>query len=252
MKYWALALALIATPASATDGLFALYASGQYDAAMREGAAAGTAEGFAIAARAALADAAMRGRPCLECLQRAEDFARRAVAAGAAQADGHVWLAAVLGLEGRLTGVVRAQLSNSPQEAKAQLDLALRDDPHNAYALAAMGGWNIEIAHVGGAYLAQHLYGAGEADGLSFFDRAEKSAPGNVAIHYQVALSLAGYKPDQFRARILDELMAAQQDTPQTAYEKFVQGRAADLSALLKKNDAAGFAQKVRIYQGYP
>ena len=193
---------------------------------MRAGAAADTADGFAIAARAALADAAMRPQPCLPCLRRAEDFARKAVAADASKADGHVWLAAALGLEGRIIGMVRARLAGSPAEAKTQLDAALKDDPANAYALAALGGWNIEIVRAGGSYLARNLYDAGEAGGLALFDRAVKAAPGNVALRYQIALSLAGYKPDKFRARIESELGAAIQDTPQTAYEKFIQARA--------------------------
>lgn len=219
---------------------------------MQAGAAAGTADGFAIAARAALADAAIRPQPCLECLRRAEDFARKSVVADPARADGHVWLAAALGLEGRITGLIRARLANSPGEAKMQLDVALKDDPANAYALAALGGWHIEIVRAGGSYLARKLYDAQEADGLALFDRAVKAAPGNVAVRYQIALSLAGYRPDQFRARIEDELDAARRDTPETAYEKFIQARAGELQVLLKRNDPAAFAEKVRLFQGYP
>jgi hypothetical protein len=251
MKYLALALLLIASPASA-DELYSLYASGKYDDVMRAGAAARTAQGFAIAARAALADAAMRPEPCLGCLKRAEDFARKAVAANASEPDGHVWLAAALGLEGRITGLIRARLANSPAEAKAELDAALEDDPGNAHALAAMGGWNIEIVRAGGAFLARQLYGATEGDGMALFGCAVKAAPGNVAIHYQIALSLSGYRPDIFRARIAEELEAAIHAVPQTAYEKFIQGRAAELLVLQKKNDTDALTAKVRAFQGYP
>jgi hypothetical protein len=251
MKCFAIALLLMATPASA-DALYSLYAGGQYDEAMRAGADAKTSEGFAIAARAALADAAIRPQPCLECLRRAEDFARRAVAADSRDADGHVWLAAALGLEGRIIGMLRARLADSPGKAKEELDAALKDDPGNAYALAAMGGWNIEIVRAGGAFLARALYGAREADGMALFDRAVKAAPGNVAVRYQIGLSLAGYKPDIFGARIAQELAAAIADTPQTAYEKFIQLRARDLLALLNKNDRDSFAARVHKYQGYP
>ena len=86
MKAALLALVLAASPAE-NNSLFALYAQGQYDEAMRQGAAAGTAAGFAIAARAAMADAMMRPAPCLECLKRAEAFARRAIAADKDAAD---------------------------------------------------------------------------------------------------------------------------------------------------------------------
>jgi hypothetical protein len=251
MKWTFLALMLLATPAAA-DEYYPLYAAGHYDEAMRLGASSGTAPGLAIAARAALADAAMRTEPCLPCLKRAEDFARRAVAADGAYPDGHVWLATALGLEGRIIGLIRARLANSPAEAKSELDVAMKDDSVNPYALAALGGWNIEIVRAGGSYLGRTLYGASEAEGLSLFDRAVKAAPGNVAVRYQIALVLAGYKPDIFRQRIADELDAAIGDRPQTAYEKFIQGRAADLRAALNRNDPDGFASKVRTYQGYP
>jgi len=251
MKVFLCAALLMATPAFA-DGFFSLYAGGKYDEAMRAGAASNSAEGFAIAARAAMADAALRPEPCLSCLKRAEDYARHAVAADTALADGHIWLASALGLEGRITGLIRARLVNSPGEAKDHLDAALADDPRNAYALAAMGGWNIEIVRAGGAFLARTLYGAKEEDGLSFFDRAVAAAPGNVAVRYQIALSLSGYKPDAFRARIAGELEAAIANVPQTAYEKFIQGRAAELLALSKGDDSRAFAAKVRAFQGYP
>ena len=251
MKLLVFALLLMATPASADD-LYSLYAAGKYDQAMRDGAAANNAYGYAIAARAALADAAMQPKPCMACLKRGEEFARRAVAADSKQADGHVWLAAALGLEGRIIGMIRARLSNMPHDAYANLLVALHDDPRNAYALAAMGAWNIEIVKAGGAFLARKIYDVTEEDGMAFLDRAVKSAPGNVAVRYQVGLLLAAYKPDAFRARITAELEAAIQDTPQTAYEKFIQGRAAELLALLKRGDADALASRVRFFQGYP
>ena len=252
MKILLLALVLLAAPAAAADGLFQIYASGRYDEAMRAGAAANTADGLAIAARAALADAAIRPQPCLDCLKRAEDFARRAMAADASRADGHVWLATSLGLQGRIIGMLRARLANSPEQAKAALDVALTDDPRNGYALAALGGWNVEVVRAGGSLLADLLYGATEKDGIALFDRAVAAAPGNVAVRYQIALVLAGFDPRKYRARLESEWNAAIRATPQTEYEKFIQIRAAELLVLLKKGDARAFAAKVRLYQGYP
>jgi hypothetical protein len=174
------------------------------------------------------------------------------VAADGGQADGHVWLASALGLEGRIIGVIRARLAGSPGEARENLDAALADDPRNPYALAALGGWNIEIVRAGGPFLARTLYGAREAEGLVLFDRAVAAAPGNVAMRYQIALSLSGYAPETFHVRIAAELAAAVGNAPQTAYEKFIQNRASELLALLNGHDPAAFAAKVRAFQGYP
>lgn len=251
MKAALLALVLAGAPPD-SSALFALYAQGHYQDAMRRGEDSHTAEGLAIAARAALADAMVRPEPCLSCLKQAEDDARRAIALDARFADGHVWLATSLGYEARLEGVMHASWTNSPAQAKEQLDAAVAADPDNAYALAALGGWNVEVVRVGGAFLARKLYDASLDKGLTLFDRAGRAAPHNVAVHYQIALSLAGLDRERYRARIKSELETAIEGPPQTAYEKFVAARAQELLALLRSGDAGAFAIKLRIFQGYP
>ncbi|HXL70962.1 MAG TPA: hypothetical protein VN935_06945 [Rhizomicrobium sp.] len=251
MKAALLALALAATPAD-SSALFALYAQGHYQDAMRRGEDSHTAEGLAIAARAALADAMTRPEPCLTCLERAEEDARRAIALDARLADGHVWLATSLGYEARIQGVMRASWSNSPAQAKEQLDAALAADPANPYALAALGGWHAELVRVGGAFLAGKVYDASLEKSLALFDRAGRIAPHNVAVHYQIALSLAGVDAAGYRARIENELNAAIQGPPQTAYEKFVAARAQELLNLMKRGDNDAFDARLRTFQGYP
>ena len=173
---------------------------------MRQGAAAGNAAGFAIAARAAMADAMMRPEPCLECLKRGEAFARRAIAADPNAPDGHVWLAAALGYEARIVGLIRAKLNDDPGQAKENLDAALKADPDNAYALAALGGWNVEIVRSGGRFLARRLYDASLEQGLNLFDRAVRAAPrqcGRALSDRAVALGLRCgdlSQPDRKRA----------------------------------------------------
>jgi predicted Zn-dependent protease len=134
--------------------------------------------------------------------------------------------------------------------SKAALDEAVSDDPKNPYAVSALGGWHIEVVRGGGATLARFLYGATESEALSLFDRAVKLAPGNVAVRYQVALSLAGFDAEKYRARITAELKAATLDTAETAYEKKMQGRAQELLGLMAEREA--FDALVRKYQGFP
>ena len=251
MKAALLALMAAGAPLDG-NALFALYAQGHYEEAMRDGAAENNATGFAIAARAALADAMMRPAPCLPCLKRGEVFARQAVAADWSLSDGHVWLAAALGYETRIVGLVRARLDNDPAQAKEHLDAALKMQPDNAYALAALGGWNVEVVRTGGDFLAGKLYGASREQGVALFDRAVKTAPRNVAVRYQIALSLAGLDAERYRSRIENELDAAIQAPPETTYEKFVQSRASELLALLKHGDRETFEAKLRTFQGYP
>ena len=129
---------------------------------------------------------------------------------------------------------------------------ALRLQPDNAYALAALGGWNVEMVRTGGEFLARKLYDASSNKGCALFDRAVRAAPRNVAVRYQIALSLAGLRSDTHRGRVESELEAAIHAAPETAYEKFMQARAGELLALLKRGDRDAFDEKVRIYQGYP
>jgi hypothetical protein len=237
---------------AADNGLYAIYASGDYAGAEQAGMSAHSADGYAIAARAAMAEAVLKPSPCLECLKKAEAFARQAVAADPRDADGQIWLAVALGYEARITGIVKARLADAPEQSKAALDAAMQSDPKNPFALSGMGGWNIEIVKGGGSLMARMLYGASESKALQLFDDAAHLAPDNVAVRYQIGLSLAGFDPDKYRARIRSEWTAAIHDTPESAYEKAMQERASRLLAALAKDDSHAFAALVRQYQGYP
>ena len=255
MKHWAIALLLLTLPVSAATpvppALYDLYARGRYEDAIRAGEASHSAAGYALAARAALGDAAWQGAPCLDCHKRAETLARAAIAADPQLADGQAWLAASLGYQARIIGLIRARLANMPGQAKDALDAAIAAEPDNPYAVAALGGWNVEVVNAGGPFLARRLSGATLEQGLTLFDRAVRLAPGNVAVRYQVALTLAGFDPDSYRARLTAELDATLQAAPATAYERAMQARATQLKSALP-GDRARFDALVRKYQGYP
>jgi len=251
----ALVLAMIAAlaPARAAgiDEITALYARGDYEQAMRAGEAAHTAPALAMAARAALADAALRETPCMDCLQHAEALARQAIALDPHNAFAQVWLAVALGYQSRLTGIVKARMANTPEQSHTALERAVADDPRNPFAVSALGGWHIEVVRGGGAFLARHLYGATESAALALFDRAVKLDPTNVAVHYQIALSLAGYDADRFHARIVAELRDALNNTPDTAYERRIQERANTLLGLVNRGPRETLEAQVRRFQGY-
>lgn len=247
-----LALLLVPLSARAEDEVFAIYARGDYEQAARMGEASGTAAGLATAARAVLADDVLRDTPCLSCLERAEGLARQAIAADPHYALGQVWLAVALGYQARIIGAIKARLKNMPAQSRAALAQAVKDDPGNAFAVSALGGWHIEVVRGGGAALARLFYGAKESEAVNLFDRAARLAPGNVAVRYQIALSLAGFDTTKYQARIASELKAALSDTPQTAYENKIQGRAGELLGLMNQGGHDAFAMRVRKYQGFP
>ncbi|HEY0282808.1 MAG TPA: hypothetical protein VGC27_09315, partial [Rhizomicrobium sp.] len=193
-----------------------------------------------------------RDKPCLECLERAEDFARRAIAADPKRPDARIYLAFSLGLKAHIVGSLVARLKNYPEQAKHALDVALAADPKNAWALAARGSWNIAIVRGGGKALARLIYGATLKKGLDDFAAAFDAAPDNIVVLYQYALTLSEYDPVHYRDYIAAALTHVASRTSDTAYERLMQKRAGELLELLKKGDRAAYEARVRKYQGYP
>ena len=231
---------------------FDLYEQGKYDDAIAAGIAQNDGAGYATAARAALAAETMRSAPCLECLKRAEAYARKAVALDPKNPDGHVFLAVALGREGRLVGAFTVISQGFATQAKDHLDAALAADPDNAFAWAALGGWNIEIVHKGGPRLAKMIYGATRESGYAAFDKAFSLAPGNVALRYQYALTLSAYNAPAFRTKIVDALERAEKGKPNGVYEIFVQKRAKELLGALSQGDMQAYVALVSRDQGNP
>jgi tetratricopeptide (TPR) repeat protein len=252
LKCLALTVAVLATPAArAENSVLTLYTDGKYAQAEEAGTAQGDAQGYGIAARAVLAEE-MMGAPCLECLRRAEGYARRAIAADPRYPEGHIYLSVALGYETRIIGIIAARFKGYAKEAKDNLDDALAVDPDNAWALAGLGGWNIEVVRGGGATLAKWFYGATIDIGRQYFAKAFALAPNNPVIRYQYALALAGYDLDAYRDEVEDSLARAAVDPPSSAYEVFEQGRARMLLAALRSGDRRKFDQLVRRCQGFP
>jgi hypothetical protein len=246
------ALAILALSRAANAAPFDLYLQGKYDAAIAAGLAQRNAPGYALAARAELAADTMRATPCLECIRRAEDDARKAIAADPKSADGHVFLAAALGREGRLIGVLAVISQGYATQAKNHLDAALAADPSDAFAWAALAAWNIEIVHKAGARIARIGYGATKAEGYADFDKAFALAPDNIALRYQYALTLSAFNTPYFRKKIEDAFARVQNGTPHGAYELFIQARAKELRASLERGDMTAYGALVGRDQGNP
>lgn len=247
-----LAVALASPCAHASETPLSLYLTGQFARAEAAGVAQNDAEGFAIAARAALADDMMRDQPCLDCLKHAEDLSRRAIAADPKQPEGHIYLAAAIGYEARIIGDLAAQSRGYAGEAKRELDTALAGNPKDAWALAALGSWNIEIVRSAGPALARWLFGANFDTGRQLYDQALALDPGNLVLHYQYALALAAFDISAYRNDVLAELDRAAAETPTSAYESFARGRALELRDALRRGDTADAQRQVRRDQGYP
>ncbi len=247
------ALALVVSVSAVqADTALQRYEQGKYDEAIAAGVGEHNAAGYAVAARAELAREMMREEPCLECLQRAEDYARKAIADDPKLPEGHIYLAVTLGYEARIIGLIAARLNGYAETAKNEIDAAIAADPKNAWAWAALGGWNVEVVHGGGKTLARWLYGASVHDGIDDFQKSFALDPDNLVLRVQYALTLAAYDRERFHADIAGALANALAIRPRTAYETFAQGRARALLAAFNGADSGNFDNLVRHDQGYP
>ncbi|MGH6888993.1 MAG: hypothetical protein ACREHF_07330 [Rhizomicrobium sp.] len=231
---------------------FQLYQAGRFAEAEKAALAQGDAASYALAARADLAAEMMRPEPCSPCLAHAESLAARAVEMDPKLAEARIEYVVALGYEARLMGELEAHFRGFAQKAKTNIDAAIADDPNSAWAWAALGGWNVEIAHDAGSTLARWLFGASLKSGLGDFERAFAAAPDNLVIRFQYALSLAACHDPAYRTAIADALARAVRDAPQDAYEAYAQKCAKDLLAAFNAGDMDTFDRLVRHDQGYP
>lgn len=231
---------------------YQLYRAGKYADAMKEGAGENSARGYALAAAAAIGDAAEHIPPCLPCVQRAEDYAKKAIAADPKQAEGYIFYAVALGQDSHIIGTMSALNKGYASLAKKQIDEAIKLAPDNARALSTLGGWNLEVVRGAGSWIASMSYGASADKGIAAFQKGIAADPKDVVLHYQFALSMAGLDPDKYHDQILKQLNAAATGTPASAYDELSKKRAAELLDLLKAGKEDAFEAKVKAYQGFP
>jgi tetratricopeptide (TPR) repeat protein len=245
-------LSVSASAAIGPDTAPELWRAGKYEQAIEAGTAANTAEGLSVAARAAVSDVMTRIPPCLDCVHRAQDLARKAIAADPKAPLPHVYLAVSLGYEARIVGLLESQRKGLGEESKSALEAAIAADPKNAFAIATLGGWNIDTVRIGGSFLARLTYGATIDEGIAKYTQAIAMDPEDLVIHYQYALSLAGCDADKYHDVIAEQLARATQGKPESVYESVSQKRASDLLGLLKAGDRQAFADQVKRYMGIP
>jgi hypothetical protein len=243
---------LLFAAASPDLGPEELYARGGYLAAAEAGVMEGGGAGYALAARATLADATLRAMPCIDCLRRAQELARRGIAVDADYAEGYIEMAAAMGFEARIIGPLRSRIANYPQAAKNAIDKALELDPGNPWALSAAGGWNIEVVRLGGSILGGIIYGARFEDGTALYRKAMAADPGNLVIALNYALAVTSYDFEGKRLEIMAVLEAVVRGEPRDAYAQAMKERAAMLLDLLIRDKRDEYQALARRYLGFP
>lgn len=229
-----------------------LWAQGKYEEAIAVGVAEKSPEGLSAAARAATTEMSLHPMLCPECIQRAEDLSRRALAADPKSTVPSFCLAAALAYRGRMAGKINTQTASIGIEARKTIQEAIAVHPNDARLISALAIWDFEVVRVAGSLLSRIVYGARMERGIALFDQAFKLSPNDMLLNYQYGLSLAAYDPDEYRSKIEAAWGRIVATRPQNAYDEEIKSRAAKLLFLLKSADRKALDPTVKDYLGIP
>jgi hypothetical protein len=241
MARWLVALGLgigaFLPPAAAGSGKAeALYQRGEMAAAASLARSQHSAEGYSLASKATLVQAAYLSPDAQKqaLFELAAADARQALALEPDHVDAHLQLAIALGQLAELKNPISAHVGGYAEEGKALLDQALALDPDNEWAQALLGMWHLRVVHHAGAALAAQLYGASRETGVGLCLQAIGDARSVLALKYGCAAVLVELDFDQFEDTAEQALAAVKDAAAGDAAESLVQAEAARLLASLK------------------
>ena len=218
----------------------ALYEQGDMAAATSLARSLDSAEGFALAAKATLVQAAYLSPEAHKqaLFERAAADAKAALALDANQVDAHLQLAIALGQLAELGDPISAHVNGYAEAGKALIDRALALDPGNEWARALLGMWHLRVVHHAGDALAESLYGATRKTGLELCAKAMVGSRSPLALQYGCAAALVELDAEAFAATAEQTLATISEAKAQDATDGLVQAEAAHLLAELKSADS--------------
>ncbi|MCI4644385.1 MAG: hypothetical protein MRY64_06335 [Hyphomonadaceae bacterium] len=214
------------------------YAAGRYADAARIAVAADTADAYALAARAVLAEAMCQGaQPSDAVLTRAELLAAEALTRDPNHVEGRLQLAIALSLRMRPMSKMQAWRTGLGEEARELAEGVIRDDPANAYAHGFLAVWHVEVVRRGGSFGAA-MMGASLEQAFNHYERARALAPNDAGLHWQMARALAAYDPEDYRGEIDAALARTLAADEHTALQRVMVARAWLLKDALQSEDS--------------
>ena len=155
------------------------FAEGRFVAAAGIAEAAGTSEGYALAARS-LAVYGHYSAPEEEkkgLFERALQLGEEAVRADTANPEGYFQSGHALGRYAQSIGTMTALRKGLGGKTRKMFEATLARDPDHALAHLALGGWNADIVSRAGRMMARVMYGATKKEAAAHFERALELAP---------------------------------------------------------------------------
>jgi len=226
-----------AEPPPALAEARALYAEGRCDDAARAAETAGGAGGYALGARAVLAQALLLDEPdeIKRRARQAEALAEKALAEDPEHVEALLQAAIAVGVRGRHTGALSAHFQGLASRGLRRIEKALRIAPDDPWAMSVMGAWHLEVVRRGGA----RFYGARIEDGVRWYEAALAADPNNGAIAYRFALSLMALERPELEPRARDALRQAIEAPTQDALSLALQRRARELASAVAAGASA-------------
>ena len=209
------------------------YDEGRFLEAAELGAALGTSEGYALAARSLGVHGYYLGADDEKqaMFERAVELAREAIRLDPANPNGHLELGHTLGRHAQTIGRARAIQEGHAASVRDAVQEALRLDPDLAAAHLSLAAWHAEVVSAG--FLARMLYGGNERDSLAHFRRAQELAPDEKVVLVEQALGLLLLDEDDYGELARDLLQRAIDMPAKNAFDRLQDERAVERLAAL-------------------
>ena len=219
---------LEAPPSASIEQARELFENGDFERAAAVARQCDAPGADALAARATLSQGDFYGTLVTrrQIFLEAEADARRAIARDPQDPEGHLYLALALGFLGRVDGSLVAHFAGYADEARKEIDEALKLDPQSAWAHALDGG-----------LIGEQMYGASPEKGIAAFREALALQPGNAAIAYQFALQLLALGGATYRAEALRVLVRSLEPEEGNAVQRLARQRVRRLKLALDTHD---------------
>ena len=185
-------LAAAGANAESIEDAKAAFAEGRFADAAAIAEAAGTSEGYALAARslAVYGHYAAPEEEKKELFERALRLGEEAVRADTANPEGYFQSGHALGRYAQSIGTMKALRKGIGGKTRKMFEATLARDPDHALAHLALGGWNADIVSRAGRMMARVMYGATRKKATAHFERALELAPESKVVLLDYALRL--------------------------------------------------------------
>lgn len=208
-----------------------LFSEGRFSDAAKVAVTLETSAGFAFAARSLFEFSHQQAKESrLAILERAEQYARKAIKLDPQNADAYFVLGATTGQLGVLRGAAYAFASGTAVTVREQFEKAITLDSKHVPAMIALGSWHAEIVARGVGF----LYGGKAEKVFSLFETAVRIAPASLSVRLNYARSLLKLDAQKHRDSAKAQLEVAVQLEANSYLEKRALASAQELLADLK------------------